>query len=63
MDDIADESITRRGKPCWYRQEDVKLMALNDASFLYTSMYILLKHYFGQNKCYIDMFDLISKVI
>lgn len=31
MDDIMDGSPTRRGQPAWYKLEDVKLTAINDA--------------------------------
>ena len=27
-DDIMDESVTRRGQPCWYRQPDVKMTVM-----------------------------------
>jgi geranylgeranyl pyrophosphate synthase len=33
-DDIMDDSKTRRGQPCWYLNEDVQKIAINDAFFV-----------------------------
>lgn len=57
-DDIMDSSITRRGKPCWYRQEGVGMIAINDAFMLEMAIYTLLKKYFRQHKAYIDFIEL-----
>src|ERR1700751_3035852 len=38
-DDIMDGSVTRRGKPCWYRLPDVQLDAVNDTLILEALMY------------------------
>ncbi|UKZ70344.1 uncharacterized protein TrAtP1_011330 [Trichoderma atroviride] len=45
-DDIMDSSITRRGQPCWYRQEGVGMIAINDSFLLEAGIYIILKKYF-----------------
>lgn len=57
-DDIMDKSITRRGKPCWYKKENVGLIAINDAIYLESCVYQILKHYFRQKPYYIDIVDL-----
>ncbi|KIE00548.1 Farnesyl pyrophosphate synthetase, partial [Metarhizium majus ARSEF 297] len=57
-DDMMDGSITRRGKPCWYRQEGVGMIAINDAFILESSIYVLLKKYFRSHPAYIDIVEL-----
>ncbi|PHH61901.1 hypothetical protein CDD81_7765 [Ophiocordyceps australis] len=57
-DDIMDSSITRRSKPCWYRVEDVGMIAINDAIMLESSIYVLLKKYFRSHPSYVDMMEL-----
>ncbi|KAL2108567.1 hypothetical protein VUR80DRAFT_3617 [Thermomyces stellatus] len=61
-DDIMDGSITRRGKPCWYRQEGVGLIAINDAFMLETSIYTLLKRYFRSHPRYIELVELFHDI-
>ena len=47
-DDIMDESETRRGKPCWYKQDSVDVAsAINDALLLESFGYLILYKYFG----------------
>lgn len=46
-DDMMDRSITRRGQPCWYRQNDVQYDAINDTLILESFMFFLLNTYFG----------------
>ncbi|KAI1117368.1 farnesyl pyrophosphate synthetase [Nemania sp. NC0429] len=57
-DDIMDSSVTRRGKPCWYRQEGVGMVAINDAFMLESAIYTLLKKYFRSHPSYVDMLEL-----
>ena len=57
-DDIMDSSITRRGQPCWYRQEGVGMIAINDAFLLESTIYTLLKRYFRSHPAYLDFIEL-----
>lgn len=60
-DDIMDTSITRRGKPCWYRQEGVGMIAINDAFMLEAAIYTLLKKYFRSHPAYVDLIELLHE--
>ncbi|BDA42860.1 Farnesyl pyrophosphate synthase [Coccomyxa sp. Obi] len=51
-DDIMDNSITRRGQPCWYRVPEVGLVACNDYIILESCIYRILKKHFGQKPYY-----------
>ncbi|KAJ5621033.1 Farnesyl pyrophosphate synthase [Penicillium lagena] len=57
-DDIMDSSITRRGQPCWYRQEGVGMIAINDAFMLEGAIYQILKQKFRSHPSYIDLVEL-----
>ncbi|KXJ93216.1 isoprenoid synthase domain-containing protein [Microdochium bolleyi] len=57
-DDIMDGSITRRGKPCWYRHDGVGMIAINDAFLLESAIYQLLKKHFKSHPAYVDIIEL-----
>lgn len=62
-DDIIDSSITRRGKPCWHRQDDVGIhFAVNDVLMLETGLYQLLRTYFREKDYYINVVDLFHDI-
>jgi len=61
-DDIMDSSITRRGQPCWYKQPDVGMIAINDAFMLESAIFILLKKYFRKHDSYVDLIELFHEV-
>lgn len=61
-DDIMDASVTRRGQPCWYRNERVGLIAINDAFMLEAAIYWLLKKHFRSESYYIDIIELFHEV-
>ncbi|CAG8012954.1 unnamed protein product [Penicillium salamii] len=57
-DDIMDGSLTRRGKPCWYRREEIGLMSINDACLLTSSVFVVLKTHFKTHPAYHDLVDM-----
>src|SRR4051812_1499622 len=61
-DDIMDSSKTRRGNPCWYLVPKVGMIAINDAFMLESSIYVLLKKHFRQEKSYLDIIELFHEV-
>ncbi|EME43289.1 hypothetical protein DOTSEDRAFT_72634 [Dothistroma septosporum NZE10] len=61
-DDIMDSSKTRRGHPCWYLMPNVGMVAINDAFMLESSIYVLLRKYFRQERYYIDLVELFHEV-
>ncbi|XP_021950946.1 farnesyl pyrophosphate synthase isoform X2 [Folsomia candida] len=61
-DDIMDESQTRRGRPCWYKVDDLGDNAFNDAILLESNLYMLLKKYFRNKDYYADLVDVMHDV-
>lgn len=61
-DDIMDQSITRRGQPCWYKVPGVGDIAINDAFMLEAAIYSLLKKHFKQDSYYVDLIELFHEV-
>ncbi|KAJ9463464.1 Farnesyl pyrophosphate synthase [Diplonema papillatum] len=59
-DDIMDESHTRRGRPCWYKQPHVGLIGINDAFVIESLTYKLLKRHFGSEPCFPQLIDLFN---
>ncbi|KAH0835750.1 farnesyl-diphosphate synthase [Lanmaoa asiatica] len=57
-DDMMDQSITRRGQPCWYRLEGVGNIAVNDSFMLEGAIYHLLKKHFRSEPYYIHLLEL-----
>lgn len=57
-DDIMDGSITRRGKPCWYKCSDVQMDAVNDTLILESFMYYLINTFFGTHPEYTKIMQL-----
>lgn len=58
IDDMIDQSETRRGRICWYRNPEVGLNAVNDALLIESGIYQLMKQYFGNKPYYLNCMDL-----
>ena len=58
LDDIMDDSQTRRDQPCWYLNEHVQKIAINDGVMVETMTYKLLKRHFGGETEYPQLLDL-----
>ncbi|PLB52335.1 terpenoid synthase [Aspergillus steynii IBT 23096] len=62
IDDIMDESTTRRGQPCWYKRPEVGLTAINDACMLKSAIFVLLKKYFSSHPSYLNMVESFQEI-
>ncbi|KAK9134087.1 hypothetical protein Scep_013615 [Stephania cephalantha] len=62
LDDIMDDSHTRRGQPCWYRVEKVGMIAVNDGILLRNHIPRILKNHFREKPYYVDLLDLFNEV-
>lgn len=63
LDDVMDQSFTRRGMECWFRNENVGLMAINDAIMLESGIFYLLKKYFKNLPCYLNIMETFQQII
>ncbi|XP_074617541.1 farnesyl pyrophosphate synthase-like isoform X2 [Acropora palmata] len=61
-DDIMDESLTRRGKPCWYLKAEVSNIAVNDFLLIEATIYKLLWMHVREQPYYIDVLHLFHEV-
>jgi farnesyl diphosphate synthase len=57
-----DESMTRRGKLCWYQVKGVGLKALNDTLMLEQVVYYILRKYLSRKRCYLKIVNLFHDV-
>ncbi|KXJ08015.1 farnesyl pyrophosphate synthase [Exaiptasia diaphana] len=61
-DDIMDQSLTRRGQPCWYKKPDVGLIAVNDCIMMEQTVFDLLKKHIRHKDYYLDVVELFHEV-
>ena len=62
-DDVMDASETRRGQPCWYKNDHVKLIAINDSFLLESYVFTMLKKHFSDEEYYLQLLELFIQVI
>ncbi|WOK92576.1 farnesyl pyrophosphare synthase [Canna indica] len=62
LDDIMDNSHTRRGHPCWFKLPKVGLIAVNDGVLLRNHIPRILKKHFKGKPYYADLLDLFNEV-
>jgi len=60
-DDMMDSSLTRRGRPCWYKVEGVGHVALNDAFLIEMLSFKCVKRHFGDRPEYAALLDLLME--
>ncbi|EDV56491.1 farnesyl pyrophosphate synthase [Drosophila erecta] len=61
-DDVMDNSITRRGQPCWHKLENVGMTAINDSLMIENAMYAILKKHFSHLDCYVALMELFHEI-
>lgn len=59
---MIDQSITRRGRPCWYRNPGVGMNAINDAILIESGIYQLLRRHFKSKPYYMQCVELFHDV-
>ena len=55
-------TVTRRGQPCWYKQGDVKMNAINDGLVLECQIYSMLKRHCKGLPCYAELLEMFHDV-
>ncbi|CAN8071020.1 unnamed protein product [Agarophyton chilense] len=61
-DDIMDDSITRRGQPCFFRVPGIGMNAINDAMILEMMIYRILDIHFRDHPQYLHLIQLFHEM-
>ena len=59
---MMDQSVTRRGQPCWFRIEGVNYIAINDSFMPEAAIYDLIKSHFRAEPYYVHLLELFHEV-
>ncbi|XP_035544292.1 farnesyl pyrophosphate synthase 1-like isoform X6 [Juglans regia] len=62
LDDIMDNSHTRRGQPCWFRMPKFGMVAVNDGVILLNHVRRILRKHFRDKPYYLHLLDLFDEV-
>ncbi|XP_075215680.1 farnesyl pyrophosphate synthase-like [Lycorma delicatula] len=62
LDDMIDQSVTRRGRPCWFRNAGVGLNAINDAVLIESGVFQLLRRHFRNKPYYMKCVELFHDI-
>lgn len=63
LDDIMDESLTRRKQKCWHLKQNVGKIAINDSFYMQQTIPFMLQEYFKQSPYYNDLMSLINETM
>lgn len=63
IDDIMDESLTRRGQKCWHLKKNVGNTAINDSFFMQQTIYYILEKHFSNSPYFNDLVKLFCKTM
>lgn len=63
LDDIMDESLTRRGQKCWHLKKNVGNIAINDSFFMQQSIFYILEKHFTDCPYFNDLVRLFCKTM
>nr|Q58GE8.1 RecName: Full=Geranyl diphosphate synthase [Ips pini]AAX55632.1 geranyl diphosphate synthase [Ips pini] len=63
LDDIMDDSDTRRGKPTWYKLPGIGLNAVTDVCLMEMFTFELLKRYFPKHPSYADIHEILRNLL
>ena len=61
-DDIMDDSVTRRGQPCFFRLPEIGLKAINDSIILEAMIFRILRLHFKKSDCYVNLVELFMDI-
>ncbi|XP_021726363.1 farnesyl pyrophosphate synthase 1-like [Chenopodium quinoa] len=61
LEDIMDNSHTRRGQPCWFRLPKVGMIAVNDGILLWNHINRIIRKHFRDQSYYVDLLELFNE--